>query len=231
MKTRLIFVRHAEAAGNFKREFHGWTDGDITEKGHLQAVKAAERLKDTDIDVIYSSSLKRTMQTAGYIAKVKNLPIIQTDKLKEINGGDWEGVLWDELPKKWPEAYRTWEYQPHLHKMPNGETMGEFQTRLIAEVMYIIGQNEGKNICVVTHGTAIKALLCHFYSCELEEMLNIKWCDNTAITILDYENGKFEVIIEGDSSHLGKELGTVENQDWWEDYIKNFSKESRGKND
>ena len=34
MKTRLIFVRHAEAEGNLIREFHGFTDGDITEKGH-----------------------------------------------------------------------------------------------------------------------------------------------------------------------------------------------------
>ena len=91
MKTRLIFVRHAEAEGNYLRIFHGWTDSGITDKGHVQAKKAAERLKDIPIDVLYSSSLKRTIQTAQYIADIKGLPIIRTDKLKEINGGDWEG--------------------------------------------------------------------------------------------------------------------------------------------
>jgi len=52
MKTTLIFVRHAEALGNKIREFHGWTDADITERGHIQARLVAERLADMKIDVI-----------------------------------------------------------------------------------------------------------------------------------------------------------------------------------
>jgi len=74
IKTRIIFVRHAEAEGNLNRVFHGWTDSSITERGHLQAQRVAQRLKDVDIDVIYSSSLKRTLQTAQYIADVKTFP-------------------------------------------------------------------------------------------------------------------------------------------------------------
>lgn len=224
MKTRLIIVRHAEAEGNLKRIFHGWSDGEITEKGHMQAVKAAERLKDIHIDVLYSSSLRRTLQTAGYISDIKKLPIIRTDKLKEINGGDWEGQMWDELPVKWPEEYNTWENTPHLHKMPNGETMEEFQKRLIDEIMHIINANKGKSICIVTHGTAIKALLCYFKACMLEEMYNIKWCDNTGITIAEYENESFNLLLEGDSSHLDSELSTITNQDWWADYTAKLNK-------
>jgi len=218
LKTRLIFVRHAEAEGNINREFHGWTDSVLTEKGHIQAKAVADRLKDTEIDVIYSSSLKRTLQTAEYIARVKQLPIIRTDKLKEINGGDWEGKNWDELSAKWPYEYDTWENKPHIHKMPNGESMEEFQDRLITEVKYIIDNNAGKNICIVTHGTAIKTMMCSFYGCDLEELLNIQWYDNTSVTIIDYEDEKFKVVVEGDSSHLGKELSTIQNQAWWEEY-------------
>lgn len=77
MKTRLIIVRHAEAVGNKIREFHGWTDEGITEKGKLQASRVAERLENIPVDVIYSSSMKRTMETARYIAASKNLPIIR----------------------------------------------------------------------------------------------------------------------------------------------------------
>lgn len=151
MKTRIIFVRHAEAEGNLYRIFHGWTDSSITEKGHIQAQRAAESLKDTQIDILYSSSLKRTIQTAQYIADMKKLPIIRTDKLKEINGGEWEGKRWAELPGIWPKEYDTWENAPHTHKMPNGECMEEFQQRLKDEVLHIISNNKGKNICIVTH--------------------------------------------------------------------------------
>lgn len=225
-KTRLIIVRHAEAEGNYKRLFHGWSDGELTEKGHIQAARAAERLKNVRIDVLYSSSLKRTLQTAGYIADAKNLPILRTDQLKEINGGDWEGEPWETLPEKWPEAYHTWENTPHLHSMPNGETMEEFQERLVEEVKHIIGMNKGKHIGIVTHGTAIKALLCYFNSCPLEEMFNIKWCDNTAITIVDYENDQFSLVLEGDSTHLDDALSTLKNQEWWDDYIKKLEEKN-----
>jgi len=224
MKTRLIFVRHAEAEGNFKRIFHGWTDSEITEKGHLQAQRVAERLKDVKIDVLYSSSLKRTLQTAGYIAKIKGLPIIRTDKLKEINGGDWEGQDWDVLPQKWPVEYDTWENQPHIHRMPNGETMEEFQQRVVKEVMHIINNNKGKNICIVTHGTAIRALQCYFHACELDWIINIPWQDNTAVTIVDYEDGRFNFVVEGDTSHLSGGLGTIESQAWWAEYKNNLEK-------
>ncbi|MGI6778620.1 MAG: histidine phosphatase family protein [Acetivibrionales bacterium] len=224
MKTRLIFIRHAEAEGNYKRIFHGWTDSEITERGHIQAKKVAERLKNVDIDVIYSSSLKRTLQTAEYIAAEKGLAIIRTDKLKEINGGDWEGEEWSILPEKWPYEYDTWENKPHIHKMPNGESIEEMQKRVVKEVKYIVSNNKGKNICIVTHGTAIKALMCYFYRCELEKMLTIPWYDNTAVTIVDYEDDEFKILLEGDASHLGKEDSTIENQNWWKEFQRKINK-------
>ncbi|MCX7746824.1 MAG: histidine phosphatase family protein [Clostridia bacterium] len=220
MKTRLIFVRHAEAEGNLNRVFHGWSDSSITERGHRQAEKVAQNLKNVEIDVIYSSSLKRTLQTAQYIADIKVLPIIRTDKLKEINGGDWEGRSWSELPDIWPREHHTWENEPHIHQMPNGESMKEFQERLVEEVQTIIKNNKGKNICIVTHGTGIKALMCHFSKCELEEMLHIPWYDNTSITVIDVEDGNYRIITEGDASHLGSDLSTLQNQEWWPEYLK-----------
>ena len=226
MTTRLIFVRHAEAVGNKIRRFHGWTDSGLTDKGRLQAERVAARLKDVDIDVIYSSSLTRAVQTAEYIAEQKGLPVRTAEKLKEINGGDWEDIAWTELEERWPDEYENWENQPHTLKMPNGESMDEFQDRLLEEVMSIIERNEGQNICIVTHGTAIRAMLCHFRSCNLEEMVNVDWCDNTAITIIDCTDGVFTIVAEGDSAHLGSDLGTIVNQDWWEEHTRKMKKRS-----
>lgn len=228
MATRLIIVRHAEAEGNVNRVFHGWTDSEITEKGHVQARLVAERLKNMDIDVIYSSSLKRTLQTAAYIAKAKGLPVIRTDKLKEINGGEWENMPWDVLPKKWPEEYDSWENKPHIHKMPRGESMKEFQNRIVEEFKYIINKNKGKNICVVTHGTAIRSLMCFFYHCSLEEMINFPWYDNTSVTIIDCERGKFSIVTEGDTSHLSKDMKTLENQEWW---LEKMNRQGKGEDE
>ncbi len=229
MITRLIFVRHAEAEGNINRRFHGWFDSRITEKGHKQALKVAERLASMPIDIIYSSSLTRTLQTAQYIADVKQLPIIRTDKLREINGGDWEDMPFDQLPVLYPKENKTWEEEPHLHQMPNGECVSEFYDRLMGEVKHIISNNPGKNICIVTHGAAIRTMLCRFYGQKLEYIKNIFWHDNTSVTVVDYDDKKdeFEVLMEGDTEHLGFELSTIENQEWWQEFMEEKRKQNK----
>lgn len=229
MKTRLIFVRHAEAEGNLNRVFHGWYDSKITEKGHKQAKKVAERLAEIPIDIIYSSSLTRTLQTAQYIADIKQLPIIRTDKMKEINGGDWENVSWDDIAKLYPKENQTWEKETHLHQMPNGENTAEFYERLINEVKNIIDQNLGKNICIVTHGAAIRTMLCRFYGCTLEHVNDIFWHDNTSVTVVDYDNetDEFMVLMEGDAEHLDFELSTIQNQEWWQSFMEEKRKKDK----
>ena len=227
MKTTLIIVRHAEAVGNRIREFHGWTDESITDRGILQAQQVAEKLKDTPVDVIYSSVLKRTMETAGYIARMKNLPIIPRDDLKEINGGLWEGMGWDALVEKYPEEYDIWETKPHLHQMPEGESMECFQKRVVTAVADILRKENGKNVCIVTHGTAIRALMCWFKGWPLEDIVKVSWCDNTAVTMVSLENDCFRIELEGDASHLDAATSTFANQQWFIEYREKFNKQKK----
>ncbi|MGE5473599.1 MAG: histidine phosphatase family protein [Ignavibacteriales bacterium] len=218
MTTKIIFVRHGEAEGNFERIFHGQTDSKLTEKGHSQAKKAAEKLKNEDIDVIYSSPLKRAYETAEYIAKEKNINnIIADDGLMEIYGGEWENVRWDDLPQIWPEEYENWENRPHLHCMPAGESMKQAYDRIVYTVSRIANENKGKNICIVTHGTVLRALMCYIYRKPFEDLITVSWYDNTAITIVEFINNSFKVILEGDNSHLGDQLSTFATQDWWKE--------------
>lgn len=175
----------------------------------------AEKLKSSKIDVLYSSNLKRAMQTAEYISKIKSLSIITTEKLKEINGGQWEGVPWEELPKRWPHEYYTWENKPLEHKMPMGESMVDFQNRIVDEIKIIAKENTGKNVCVVFHGTAIRAFMSYVNSNGLIGYTDITWYDNTSITTVEYENDKFITLAEGDCSHLSTNLKTIQNQEWW----------------
>lgn len=213
--TRLIIVRHAEAAGNYYRRFHGFYNSFITAKGYSQIDLLTKRLKDLDIDVVYSSDLDRTLETIKPTADCKNLPVHKMEGLREINGGLWEDVPWDELPEKYGSSYEDWLKRPHLLQMPEGESMQEFQQRLINSINEIVKENKGKNILIATHGTALKALQCHFHGKPLEEFNNIVWVDNASITIVDVnEDGSYHFEVEGDNAHLeGK--GTIEFQEWF----------------
>ena len=84
-------------------------------------------------------------------------------------------------------------------------------------VCKIIKENKDKKIAIVTHGTAIRVLMCLFKGYRLERLNDVRWCDNTAISIIDINDDNHVVIVsEGDNSHLG-EYGTVSKQKWWQD--------------
>ena len=56
-----------------------------------------------------------------------------------------------------------------------------------------------------------------FLGMDFTELINIKWYDNTSVSIIDYEDGKFDVVAEGDIS-FGKRALHVLNQEWWNEY-------------
>ena len=101
--------------------------------------------------------------------------------------------------------------------------MKDLRQRATAAIMDIIDTNTGKNICVVTHGTVIRSLLCWFMGFEPDGIVNIPWCDNTAVTVVTHEKGKFTLEMEGDASHLDDEISTIKNQAWYVEYKKKLS--------
>ena len=216
MKTKLIFVRHGEARGNIDRIFHGFTDSDLTDNGREQIKRSAEVLSNETIDYIYSSGLKRAHETACAIAEPHGLTVSVDPRFREINGGKWEGMYWDDLPKFYPEIYANWESLPHLVEMPEGETMVEFAARLCEAVMDIIEDHAGSTICIATHGTSVRVLSCLAQNRPLFELGKVNWCDNAAITVAEYDDEQgFSLLVDGDNSHL-LDISTINEQDWWQ---------------
>lgn len=213
--TKIILVRHGEAEGNINRNFHGHYNSALTENGKEQIKLTSRRLKNEHIDVIYSSDLTRTYETAKEIATGRQLEITKDERLREINGGDWEDVPWSELPEKFPESYGFWLSDPLHLQMPNGESMVNFQSRVYNAVNSIVKNNMNKTVCIATHGTVIKVLLCKYYNKTLSDLPNLTWHDNASITVVEFDDDLTpNVVLEGDNSHLG-ELSTLAKQSWW----------------
>lgn len=213
--TTVYFVRHGEAEGNVGRVFHGHFNSSLTQNGEVQAEKIRERLCGTHFDCVYSSDLDRAYNTALPMAKERGLEITKLSGLREIYGGEWENCPWDELPVKFPDSYNAWATAPHTLQMPGGESMQGFQDRVYTCLMDIVSENKGKSILITTHGTVLRVLLCKFKGLPLCEIEQVRWGDNTALTILEFdEDEKCRIVLESDGSHLG-ELSTLAKQKWW----------------
>ena len=217
MKTRFIVVRHGEAEGNIFRIFHGQYNSSLTDDGHKQAEKAAQFLKDYQIDHIYSSDLNRTYSTAEHIAKIKNLQIKKKEGLREICGGKWENVPWSDLPGLYPEVYGHWENDISKAHLPEGESVSQMFLRAKTAFDELAEEHPGETVCVVTHGTVIRSMLCLWQNLPLSAMQSMPWFDNASITIVDYSDEGYTLVEEGINSHL-EGISTFEKQDWWQRY-------------
>lgn len=214
VKTKLIFVRHGEATGNIDRIFHGFTNSELTKNGRMQAERVAERLSKEKIDYICSSDLKRAYETACTIAKHHGLSVDIRPAFREINGGLWENNPWDDLPNLFPESYDLWINEPHALQMPEGESMVGFFERLRKETEAVMREHAGKTVCIVAHGTVVRVLNCYCVGKPLTQLNDIRWCDNAAITVAEHGEEGFQLLVDGDNSHLS-DISTIANQSWW----------------
>lgn len=215
MKTIVYLVRHCEAIGNYKRICHGITDSQITENGKKQLAQLEKRFKNISIDYAYSSHLNRAKETAKAIIKNKNVEVNIDDRLCEINYGDWENIPWAKFPELYPEQSENWSFHPEKYQAPNGESMSDVYNRIKGCLVDIVNKHPGKTIVIASHGCTVRNALCFLHGLTVQNISNISWCDNTAVTKFIYENGSFNLIYENDSSHLSEELSTIANQNWW----------------
>ncbi|MFT9078050.1 histidine phosphatase family protein [Ethanoligenens sp.] len=214
--TRIYLIRHAEAEGNLKRVFQGHIDADISENGEKQLEKLAKRFAPLHLDALYASPLKRAYKTAQAVDSVEHLPIITMEGLMEINGGCWEGQPFCKLPELYPHDNETWVSRPWDFAPREGEPMRQVYARMWETITGIARKHPGKTVGITSHGCAIRNYLCHAHSWPIERLNDVSWCDNTAVSIIEYRNdGQIAVTMENDVSHLDGELSTFAKQDWW----------------
>lgn len=205
MVTRVYLVRHCQTVGNLTGIFQGGIDTEPSERGLQQLELLALRFRNTKIDKIYSSPLGRALKTAEVINKYHGLDIIPESGIREISVGDIDGRQWAEVPKLYPEAARAWNDDPAEFVSPGGETMREVFGRVREAFLRLAKENQGKTIMLVSHGCALRSLLCFCMGKNIEDMNEVDFGGNTAVSLVEYEDGELKLIFANNDSHLPEE--------------------------
>lgn len=225
--TRIYLIRHAEAEGNIFRRAHGHHNGLITGRGRLQIEQLRTRFENEQIDCIYSSDLSRTCTTAAALSEPRNLEINTTEKLREVSMGVWEDKAWGDVEHAYPDMMRFFESDPAKWSIPDGEPYENVQTRMYDFITQAAKGHDGETIACFSHGFAIRALMCKLLGIPSEETRSVKYCDNTAVALLTYENDEFNIQYRSDNSHLSDETSTFARQKWWRESEKRESENLR----
>lgn len=215
--TRIYLIRHAEAEGNIRRLFQGHYDGAVSENGRRQLERLRERCRPYPFAAVYSSPLRRAVETARAARGGRRLPIHTDERLMEICGGHWEGKPWDDLPGLFPTENHVWENEPWNFEPEGGEPMRSVYARMHTVVGEIARRYAGRTVCVVSHGCAIRNFLCWAQGWPIERLSEVPWVDNTAVSIIDFDDAFSPHVVRlGDNSHLKGGLSTIEKQNWWQ---------------
>ena len=183
--TELLLVRHGETEQNKNYIIQGHTDTDLNAQGIKKAAATAEFLKDFDYHHIYSSDLRRAKKTADFIANHLNLEINESEKIREINFGNWEGLNLEEISDKFPEALKAWKEDPLTNGPPGGENITQFAARINMFFNELLEIHQGEKIIVVTHGGVIKMYLREVLEVNADSF-EVFQIDNTSLTELKF---------------------------------------------
>lgn len=200
--TRFILVRHGETTWNREGRYQGQIDTPLSEVGIRQGQMAAEGLKNVPIDVCYSSPLSRSYDTAVMIAKHHGLEVTKDPRLIEINHGEWEGLLSDEVAGKYPELLKKWRTTVVDCQMPGGENIHDVNVRAMEAFKEYAEKHQGQNVLVVSHDGVNKAVLCSILEADLCKFWQFKQ-DNTCINVFEYIDGVWRLVLMNSTSHLG----------------------------
>jgi len=166
--TELILIRHGETDWNIEGRYQGQSDIPLNQNGMQQARDMAHRLRHYQFDAIISSDLSRALQTAEILSKTSNAPLRIDSRLREINQGEWEGMLFADIRSLYAKAFKERLRNPLEVAPPGGETVGQVRQRVLDALQEIVEQFPDGIVAIVSHGLSLAIIKVHFNNLAIE---------------------------------------------------------------
>ena len=199
--SKLLLVRHGNTQLNSAERYWGHTDVGLGADGLQQAARLRDHLADEEINAVYTSDLKRAIVTAEIIASNHHLDITICPELRETNFGEFEGLTFKEINRRYPELSKMWSNWDLKLKFPGGESVDELIARVIKFPRRLEQHKPEETILVVAHSASLRMLICHLLGIKLEHWRQLR-LDLASLSILDtYPQGAILSSLN-DVSHL-----------------------------
>ena len=203
--VRVILVRHGETEWNRLRRIQGGNSNtSLSEEGRQQAESVALRLKSERVQAIYSSPLRRSLDTARAIARHHRLEVDLEPDLKELNVGELEGTLIADLGKSFDELLIISGQSEILPRAPGGESLKELQQRAWSTVQRLVRQHADGVIVVVSHYFAILTIICSVLNLPLSQLGRLR-VGTGSISTLTFDEQAPRLVLFNDTCHLASD--------------------------
>ena len=163
------------------------SDTDLSETGRIQAEKLGLAMRHVPLTAIYSSPLRRALDTARAIAKHHNLQIRQEPGLREIYVGEMEGMQVSALNTNFTQFLLDCQTGGEAVDFKGGENLGQFRDRVWESIQKIVSENRDGNVAVVSHYFVTAVIVCHALGLPLTHLTRIR-IQPSGQTILEFSD-------------------------------------------
>jgi len=198
--TKLVLARHGETAWNVERIFRGRSEVELDDVGMRQAELLGEYLSNLKLDAIYSSPVRRALDTANIVARYQKIDVRVAQGLSDMHFGEWQSLSEQEVRRRYPALLDEWHSTPERIRMPGGESLEDVRNRSMQVVSGVVSKYDG-SVLLVSHRVVIKVLVCSLLGLDNSHFWNIGQ-DVGGVTIFSYVNGRFVLTRHNDTSHL-----------------------------
>jgi broad specificity phosphatase PhoE len=197
---RIILIRPGETDWNHQGRWQGWVATPLNEHGTQQAQALAKFVRNIGMSALYSSDLRRAVQTAELLAERLGFQPIYDSRLRERNIGAWQGLTLNEMRAWYPGEYDQLLSNVDEYQIPGGESRAEVRVRMVAAFEDVLKQDVGETVGMISHTTAIRALLSQLIpDCDP----NSVEVGNTSVTTLAFEDEtRWRLVATNDVMHL-----------------------------
>lgn len=147
---KLILTRHGKTKENVARVILGQNPGELSDEGVQKATELKKKIDHFNVDIVYSSDLKRCVDTANILTSSMNCEIKFDPRLREINFGEHQGKPYSVVKSH------------HISQMdlpfPNGESNNQLIKRVIDSINDMLRYHHNKTILVVSHSGPISVI-------------------------------------------------------------------------
>ncbi len=146
-----LLIRHGHAEGNSEFRFIGQSEVALSELGRRQAEALTERLAVLPVTRVVSSDLRRAVDTVAGVAEARRIPVEPEPRFREIDNGDWTGLLPQEIEEGWPELWTRYVDGEDVPR-PEGERWAQVRERALAGFRDLASRvGPGEVVVVGTH--------------------------------------------------------------------------------
>ncbi len=184
MSTDIVFETHSISEDNERGIATGWLAGRLSERGRRLAEDLGKRRRHDSIAVVFTSDLRRAVETAEIAFAGTDIPIVEDARLRECNYGRWNG-----MPVAQLEAIRL------LHiddPFPDGESYRQAVDRVASFLTDLARDRDGARVLIIGHSATRWALEHLLNGIPLEHLISapFAWREGWSYTLPSREGGR-----------------------------------------